>query len=105
MVQTYQDNATDAHGGDRAFEGQLVGQLPYLNRLALALCHNHEQAKDLAQETAAKAWRGTTGLRDRLEFPGVAVHDPAQRIPFRLPEIVAPDTLGSASRRTTPDRE
>jgi hypothetical protein len=35
----------------------------------------------------------------------VAVHDPAQRIPFRLPEIVAPDTLGSASRRTTPDRE
>ncbi len=49
---------------DKAFERELVSQIPHLRAFARSLCGDPIQADDLAQETVAKAWR----CRERFEL-------------------------------------
>lgn len=49
----------------RTFQQDMVAQIPYLRAFARAVCHQHELAEDIAQETLIKAWRA----RGRFE-PG-----------------------------------
>lgn len=46
---------TDAKMKD--FESELLEATPFLRAFARTLCHDHEQAEDLAQEALLKAWQ------------------------------------------------
>jgi len=49
---------------DRAFERELVAQIPHLRAFARSLCGDPTHADDLAQDAVAKAWR----CRDSFEM-------------------------------------
>jgi RNA polymerase sigma-70 factor (ECF subfamily) len=40
-----------------AFEAELLAAVPFMRAFARSLCHDAEQAEDLAQETVLKAWQ------------------------------------------------
>ena len=46
---------TDRH--TKRFEGELLEAIPFLRAFARTLCHDAEQAEDLAQEALMKAWQ------------------------------------------------
>lgn len=49
----------------KRFEDELLAATPFLRAFARTLCHDHEQAEDLAQEALLKAWQ----CRDQFQ-PG-----------------------------------
>ncbi|MHB8890525.1 MAG: sigma-70 family RNA polymerase sigma factor [Candidatus Limnocylindrales bacterium] len=53
-----------------AFAQALVGELPWLVRLATRLVRDPDQAEDCAQETIVGAWRRRDQLRDRAAMGG-----------------------------------
>ncbi len=58
-------------GEDRGwFEAEVVGLLPELYSTALRLTKNSMDAEDLIAEAVAKAWIGSSSLRDRASFRG-----------------------------------
>jgi RNA polymerase sigma-70 factor, ECF subfamily len=42
---------------DAAFEAEMLSAVPFMRAFARSLCHDAEQAEDLAQETLLKAWQ------------------------------------------------
>jgi RNA polymerase sigma-70 factor (ECF subfamily) len=48
---------------DRLFESELVALMPHLLGFARKLCKNCDDAEDLVQETAAKAWQSRSSFQ------------------------------------------
>src|SRR4029077_2278977 len=66
-------------GDDSAFESLLEPMLDQGYRLACALLHDHQAAEDAVQESAIKAWRKISQLREgsdmRPWFLGIVAHE------------------------------
>jgi RNA polymerase sigma-70 factor (ECF subfamily) len=48
---------------EAAFRRELVAMMPFLSAFAACLCRDRELARDLAQETLAKAWQARASFR------------------------------------------
>lgn len=62
---------TEAQGADRTdqvFRGQLLATLPHLRAFARGLCGRADQADDLVQETAIRAWAARTSFTEGTNF-------------------------------------
>jgi RNA polymerase sigma-70 factor (ECF subfamily) len=79
------------------FEPLVKATSPELYRYALGLCHNHDQAQDLVQETFLRAWRAQEGLRStkaaRAWLYKILRNENARRYERQRPDVRDPYLL------------